>query len=755
MPFIRNNPVYQFTDNVSWVKGKHTLTIGGTALHTSFWETSFNTAGVPQFNFGIAAADAIGTTIQNALTRINTGNGDLQNAQNMYAWLTGRLTSITTTVNVDERSHQYVQFAPITHRYAFNTLGLYLQDSFRMKPTLTLNFGLRWQFDGTIRPTNGIESEPYGPNFFGPSNGPFQPGVLNGNLNPVYIQVNDAYRRDYMNPAPNVGFAWNPAGGNGIIGKLLGNNKTVIRGSFAFTYYNEGMNSISNVLSGGKGTTQSVSSNNGVQFTPGSLNFSSPPPSFAISPASFSFPLAESAYTFQGNYSGNYIDPNLRSPYVTNWTFGIQRQLTQSTVFEARYVGNKSTHLWHYQNVQETNIFENGFLKEFQQAQQNLAINRANGVTSFANNGRPGQAALPIFEAAFGANGPNAALSAAQGFGSSGFITNLDQGVAGTLADTLATNSTYFCRLVGNNFAPCGNIGYSAAGKYPINFFRANPFLNSMNFQAANGDTNYNAFQAVIHTRYSNGLTLEANYTLSHALGDYQNTSDQTGTYQWFTTRNARLNYGPLPFDRSHVFNSFWTYDLPFGGGRHFNVTNPILDRIVGGWTIGGRETFESGNPVLLNGGRNTVNNLTQAGVVLGNGLTPSQLQHALSTIKGYYPGTNTLITDVASIATVTANSSAPNPAYYAPAGTAGQYAQFIYLRNNRYFQWDMSVTKEIPIKERFKFSFTAVALNVFNHPFFPLANTSPTSSSFGQIAPPAANLSGVRTMQLRGSIEW
>jgi hypothetical protein len=161
-----------------------------------------------------------------------------------------------------------------------------------------------------------------------------------------------------------------------------------------------------------------------------------------------------------------------------------------------------------------------------------------------------------------------------------------------------------------------------------------------------------------------------------------------------------------------------------------------------------------------LIGGRNTVNNFTQAnlpqaGVVLGGGLTPGQLQHALSTITGYYAGARTLITDVASIATVTASSSSANPAYYAPASTPGQFAQFIYLRNNSYFQLDMSVNKAIRVKERWKLNFTAVALNFLNHPFFPLATTSPTSTAFGQISPPAANLSGVRTMQLRGSVEW
>jgi hypothetical protein len=110
---------------------------------------------------------------------------------------------------------------------------------------------------------------------------------------------------------------------------------------------------------------------------------------------------------------------------VQNWTVAVQRQLPGNTILEVRYAGNKSTHMWHYQNVSETNIYENGFLKEFQNAQNNLAI--ANGLTlaqltalpaprltvnSFANTGLPGQVPLPIFQQAFGANGSNPALSA-------------------------------------------------------------------------------------------------------------------------------------------------------------------------------------------------------------------------------------------------------------------------------------------------------------------------------------------------------
>src|SRR5262249_50856135 len=158
--------------------------------------------------------------------------------------------------------------------------------------------------------------------------------------------------------------------------------------------------------------------------------------------------------------------------------------------------------------------------------------------------------------------------------------------------------------------------------------------------QDSNGDNNYNGLQFDIKQRLNYGLNLGANYVWSHALGNLLNETDQAAGYQWFTTRDARLNYGPSPFDRRHVFNAYWTYDLPFGKGRAFLSNSDILDRVVGGWTLGGRETIASGNPLLLNGGRNTVNNLSQSGVVFSGGFTAEQLQKALSTVGGGFSNT-------------------------------------------------------------------------------------------------------------------
>jgi Carboxypeptidase regulatory-like domain len=773
---VRNNPVYQFTDNLNWVKGRHTLTMGGTLLHTSFFSHSWGTAGIPSYNFGVVSTDPMNSLLQDKLRaeKITTANNtDINNALNLYALLTGRLTSVSLSTNADEKTKEYRAFTESMQRYAFTTFGLYSQDSFRIRPDLTLNFGLRWQFDGDIHSGNELLSQPSGANFYGPSTGLYQPGVLSNNQNPVFDVVVHPYKRDYVNPAPNFGFAWNPSSERaGFLGKLLGDRKTVIRGAYSITFYNEGLNSVSNSLSAGQGFRQNGTFANGVNFKPGTLELRGAAPVIPVLPATFGYPIAQNAYS--APVTGNYINPNIVSPYVQNWSLGIQRQLTKDITLEVRYVGNKSTHMWHRQNIQETNIFENGFLNEFKNAQNNLAICQANsaacraaqGAAGIANADRsannfgfwglPGQVNVPIFLAAFGAPGKEkeGSLTPGQGFANSTFVQNLSQGVAGTLANSLVTTPDTLCRMVGNKLPRCVTAGFNAPGLYPINFFQPNPYLSSLTYQDSNGDANYNGLQIDLKQRFSYGLSLGANYVWSHALTDIQNETDQAAGYTWYTLRNARLNYGPSPFDRRHIFNAYWTYELPFGKGRRFLSSNALLDRLVGGWTLGGRETIASGNPFLLDGGRNTVNNLTQAGVVFGGGFTPEQLQKALSTVSGGF-STTALISNVADIATftktATANRSQVKPDLYAPASTPGQYGAFVYLRNNNLYLLDMSVNKEIRFTERMRMTFRLVALNFLNHPFFNIATSSPTSTSFGQIT----GASGTRTMQFRVSLDW
>ncbi|HXE31430.1 MAG TPA: hypothetical protein VN515_06475, partial [Terriglobales bacterium] len=755
LPFIRNNPVYQVRDDVTWTRGNHNLTLGGLWKHTSFWERSYGSAGVPHYSIGLASGDPAAAAVQAALPGINAGNGDLANAEGLYALLTGRVSGISGNVNVDDQTHTYTEFQPETQRWAFTTASLYAQDAYRATSNLTLNYGLHWEFDQPIRTTNGIDSEPSAGAFFGPSTALFQPGALNGNPNPYYSAVSAPYRPDYFTPAPNFGFAWNPSVKHGPLAWLMGNHTFVVRGGYAVNFYNEGMNAISNVVTDNPGNTQSIFSNPGDPgFTLGGLNLSSPAPPLATFPGQFGFPIPESEFALAGGQFMGLVNPNLRTPYTQSWNLGIQRELPGRAVLEIAYIGNKSTHMWHAQNLDETNIFENGFLPQFEQAQANLNANVAAGKGStFAYNGLPGQAATPIFDAAFGANGSFGAVSSRSGYANSTFVTDLQEGLAGSLASSLASTRSispgYYCRLVGSNFAPCAAAGFTGAGAYPINFWQPNPFATGLEYQDDNGDNNYNALQVEVRKGFGHGLSYTANFVWSHSLGDQRDTNDQTATYQWFTQRDARLSYGPSGFDHRFTWNSFWTYDLPVGRGKYLNINNGWLDRALGGWTLGGTEQISTGAPVLLTSGRDTFNDRSSSGEVFAGGLTPAQLQADLNSVPNTSVNVNGDL--VSNIAAIAQSNGIANPSFYAPASTPGSFGQIAYLRNVPSVSLNMSLNKSIPLAERLNLSLRAEALNFLNHPFFNMGSTSSTSNSFGLVS----GASGTRTILIRAALNY
>lgn len=496
LPFPRNNPVWSLSDNLSWIRGKHTFNFGASYLYTSMYETSFSSAGVPTMTLGIAAADPV-NSIFNATSIPFLRSSDLTGALNLYAALTGRLNQITGSRNVDEKTKTYQDYVPRMPRQAFASGGIYFQDSFRATSNLTLNYGFRWEISGTHHNTNGIYVDPGLEHLMGPSKRLFAPGVLDGVQNPQLFQKSYSYKSDKFNPAPNVGFAWNP-----------GAKKTVVRGAYGINYYDEGLNNLQFGIGANPGGTQSVSLLPGTPgFAPGQLTLQATLPAYVVNPGGFAFPMAQSNFTFISTITAASAKPEMHTPYVQNWTLGFQREVAPGLVVEARYVGNKSTHLWRTYGLSETNIFENGFLQEFINAQKNLAINQAAGLTSFQNRNLAGQAPLPIFEAAFGARGSQPALAAGSSWTSSTFINHLQRGTAGNMAEALVAGSaaqTYLCRMTGNNFPPCAGLGFNAAGPFPMNFFRHNPFVNTTTLMDDNQWGTYHGLQLEARRSFGN-----------------------------------------------------------------------------------------------------------------------------------------------------------------------------------------------------------------------------------------------------------
>jgi hypothetical protein len=736
-----------YNDSLSWQRGAHSI-VFGTSWYRELDKYWNGPGGWPRYSINsLNSNDPAYNAITNGMPGVST---TLQGqARALYANLVGRIAAVNISVGrpLDPKTKEYKPFGQYNLNEVQSTQGLWAQDRWRVRRDLTLNYGLRWDIVGDDYDKDGAYTSArsladlYGPTPVGKL---FQPGVLGGIDLPQFVARQHVYNTSWKNPQPAVAIAWNPSKDSGILGKILGNGKTVIRTGYSLRNYQEGAQNFWALASGGLFFYQQGSVNpdpsltTAGYFKPGSLTLGDPIPPYLLNPNTWS-PVITADQQFGGTY--NTINPNIRQPYVQQWNFGIQREIRGGNAIEVNYVGNLTLHSWLSVNQNEVNIFENGFLQEFKNAQNNLAINRANGkgATPF-NNGLPGQVPLPIMTAAFGA--------ASTGSGWTAFTTQFDTGAAGAMARTMLSTTSYLCNVVGSvNFSACNaSVGVNTPGKYPLNFWNANPWARTagLNYLDASGSSNYQALQATFRQRYTHGMQFTFNYTLGHSLvlGSVNNIQSQGFTPS--TLRNLQLNYGPSPYDIRHVFRAAGTYDLPFGKGKQFLHEGRVLDAIVGHWTLGNITSIQSGNPGTITGGYSTVTG-ADSGVNF-TGTTANDFQNGVQVIN---TGLNYKLTiDPKFIA---ANGMA-NPAYLTSASTPGVFGYSPVIRAPMWWSTDLSVTKSVPITERFKLTLQGSAVNAFNHATIGLGTLNVTSTSFGR-ATPGAN--GPRRVEVRANLEF
>lgn len=726
----RHTPIWILYDNATWIKGEHSFNFGGSFTFIKSFQSSIGTQAIPSVTFGIAAGDPVNTGATSIFTTTNFPNSSAAqrtDAAAIYALVTGRISSMSASASLDPDSKQYARGAFIEQNRQ-KELGFYIQDSWRFRPNLTINYGARWELDFAPRNVNGIYTTAGYESIYGVSGvgNVFKPGLFANNIIPQFRLIgkdDKPYKTRYTDIAPSFGIAWTPHFGfkNGLVRRVLGRDgETVLRGGYSIAFVREGMNTFNLMWGSNQGGTVSLSVSPGTTpadfrgpapFTgPGSVHFRD------VTLPSRALPAANFPITAGPGASFNEWDPNLRMGYVQSWSAGVQRELTKNMALEIRWVGNHGTNLWRQLEINEVNIFENGFLNEFKRAQNNLLIARAINPTSnnFGNQGLPGQQNIQIISTALGTTND------------AGFATTIQRGQAGTLANNIAFNATRMNNLINANLIPFVTL---TDGTKVSNYFIANPLATGGAFLVTNsGHTTYNALQIELRRRFSSGLLFDGSYTFAKSLTNMFNSSSAV-FFQPTTLRDPNYDKGPSPFDLRQAFKLNGIYELPFGPGRRWlNTKMPVVGKLLEGWQIGGVARIQSGTVLRLTGGRFTFNqniNTLDNGVVLHN-ITTKQLQNLVQirqTPGGivYWLPQNIIDNTLAAFETggktlADLNPSAP---YIGPPTTPGELGARIYLYGPWQKRIDLNILKRTRITERVTFDFRVQFLNAFNYANF------------------------------------
>jgi hypothetical protein len=261
-------------------------------------------------------------------------------------------------------------------------------------------------------------------------------------------------------------------------------------------------------------------------------------------------------------------------------------------------------------------------------------------------------------------------------------------------------------------------LGFAAASK-----FLKYPLFGEIESEVNGGWQNYQALTVAANKRFSSGLQFLASYTFAKNLSSAQSynpsafASEAGGVAT--QTNNYGLDYGNVAFTRRNRFLATFLYQLPFGKqGSLLKGANGILDRIVGGWELGGVLLFQSGAFLTV-----TVPGADPAGVgfpqITGNGRA--------DIVSGVpiYPTNQTV------------NQWLNKDAFMVPPNNIGRFpTSGVGIANGPGTQSvSMSLMKAVAIRESVRFQIGAQAANLFNHPNYATPNTTFNTAAFGTIS--------------------
>lgn len=688
LPQIGN--VFQWTDNFSKVFGKHSLKFGADVSRAHFNQNLyFETTG--------------GFTFLSSATAPSGNDLGFSDAYGNY--LLGLPTS-------------YGQGAAQDENVRTTSLFLYAQDSWKIKPSLTLNYGLRWELNTpyneighrvqTFRPgqadtifpcvlspnypsgapnltfstvaANGTDCSPTGP-----SNAVFPLGLVIPGDKGIPNGLTQTYHKSF---APRLGLAWSPGATSGWVSKLTGGpGKASIRMGWGIFY-----NPIEQLVL---------------------EQFSAEPPfggSPFLSGTLFNLPFEFQSGGFAPNpfggilnpVRGNSVDwsifrpmvlfgefqPNMRSQYSEQYNFTIQRQLASSLLFQVGYVGSQGHRL-----LQSVDMNPG-------QAQPCLDLHAL-----FVSDGGTTSDCGPFFaDSQFLI--PGGTVIPAQGLhlpynaGAGGLFIPGGTTVGPNGIDLVGLRkfSAPFCQpLTGGTGCPPDGV----------------PVFGSIFAQNTVGSSAYNSVQAMLQKSMSHGLQFQAAYTFSRSI---DSASSFENIVNFLDPKRSR---SLSAFDARHrfVFSPYWELPIPKHDG--------LAGKVVNGWAVSSIITFQSGFPIRIDSSNDTE---------LGNSFDfePVGEPNIVAPIRFLNPHTQATCAPVACAPNQLFD---PNSFADAPMGQFGNAPRTLCC-GPRISQSDISIEKKTHLTERFNTEFRAEFFNAWNHTQFlsPDGNFTDVGSTFGAV---------------------
>jgi Carboxypeptidase regulatory-like domain len=590
-------------DDVVKIRGTHVINFGGNYQKNFDYHArndngqGINTSPVYQITSGP------GIQYSAAYQPVGIPSGQLSNWNKYYSYVLG---IVNQPQQLFTRSGASLNLNPVgTPMFDKSTIdfyNLYVTDSWHIKPSLTLTYGLGYQIEMPPVEENGKQVELVDssgkPIVFTDYFNQKAAAALQGQVyNPIIGfstigNVSGASHKYPFNPfyggvSPRGAIAWNPRFSSGILGKLMGEGKTVVRAGYGQIYSR--LNGVGLVLIPllGVGLGQPVScigaSMGGQCLGTGGVT---PATAFRIGTDGTTAPIPTPSTTLpQPSYPGtngspaagaaSVLDPSFKPATTYNFNLSIQREIRPKLLFEVGYIGRIIHNEWMQRDL-------NAVPTMMTLSGQSFAQAYAATYFALAAGGTP--AAQPFFESALGGSGSAFCK---------GFASCTQAVVKNSAMNSHITQTEVFQLWSALSSAP----GWTLGRTIPSSASSAMPSGQASGIFAddSSGYGNYHALYTTFTARDWHGVTMTSNFTWGRALGT-GNQSQATSQYTTLNPYNVRQSmYGPQFFDYKFLYSQTFLWSEPF-----FKGNRGILGHVLAGWRIASVLTARSGAPLQV-----------------------------------------------------------------------------------------------------------------------------------------------------------